>query len=448
MKTPKELRQEIQAIWDEYQTIKEKCSNESRDMNEEELERTEEIFDSMDKLKRELELAEKDEKFTPLMEEPTEDRAIIQEPIEKIDGKQDWESLGHMLQAVVRAGSHMGERTIGGKPSGFIDRRLLGVDFEGRTVTGMSEGIPQDGGFLVQQDFSSELLTEAHNTGILANKTRKVTISAVSNSMKIPGVDETSRTAGNRWGGIRGYWASEAETKTKSKPKFRIIELGLNKLIGLVYLTDELLADTSMLESFVRQGFAEEFGFMIDDSIINGTGVGMPLGILNANTLVSIAKETGQAATTIVAENIEKMYTRAFAGGISKSEWLINQDVWSQIYQLHHAVGTGGVSMFIPAGSISQTPFGTLMGRPIQPIEQCQTLGTKGDIYLADLSQYITADKGAMQSASSIHVRFINDESVIRFVYRFDGQPIRDTALTPFKGNNTQSSFISLNTRS
>ncbi|KKL25739.1 hypothetical protein LCGC14_2402260, partial [marine sediment metagenome] len=218
-------------------------------------------------------------------------------------------------------------------------------------------------------------------------------------------------------------------------------------LIGLVYLTDELLADTTMLESFVRQGFAEEFGFLIDDSIINGNGVGMPLGILNANCLVSVAKETGQAAASIVAENIEKMYSRAFAGGISKSEWLINQDVWPQIYQLHHAVGTGGVSMFIPAGSISQTPFGTLMGRPIQPIEQCQTLGTKGDVILADLGQYVTADKNPMTSASSIHVKFLTDQLALRFVYRFDGQPIWSSALTPYKGTNTVSPFVTLNAR-
>ncbi|KKL21589.1 hypothetical protein LCGC14_2443960, partial [marine sediment metagenome] len=242
------------------------------------------------------------------------------------------------------------------------------------------------------------------------------------------------------------YWASEAETKTKSKPKFRIIELGLNKLIGLVYLTDELLQDVVALESFVTQGFVEEFGFLMDDSLVNGNGVGMPLGILNANTLVSVIKETGQAGT-IVAENIEKMYSRIFSASIGNAKWFINQDCWP-LFQLHHAVGTGGVPMFIPAGGINQTPFGTLLGRPIQPIEQCQTLGTKGDIFLADFSKYITADKGSMKSASSIHVRFINDELVMRFTMRFDGQPVRDTALTPFKGSNTQSAFISLNTRS
>ena len=448
MKTSKEIRQENEELWQENLDIEKKMADEKRGASEEELARMNEILDTMSRNKLELEIAEKREGMAPLMAENTEDRKIIQEPVEKPNDDQGFESKGHFYQAVIRAGSNVGDGYIGGKPSGRVDRRLLNESAEERAVTGMSEGVPQDGGFLVQQDFSNELLKMAHNTGVLANLTRKQPISAQSNSIKITGVDETSRTAGNRWGGIRGYWASEAETKTKSKPKFRIIELGLNKLIGLVYLTDELLQDTVALESFVSQGFAEEFGFQIDDSLINGNGVGMPQGILNANTLVSVSKETGQAAQSIVAENIEKMYSRIFSTSIGNAKWFINQDCWPQIFQLHHAVGTGGVPMFIPAGGINQTPFGTLLGRPLQPIEQCQTLGTKGDIYLADFSQYITADKGSMQSASSIHVRFINDETVMRFVMRFDGQPIRDTALTPFKGSNTQSAFISLNTRS
>ena len=38
---------------------------------------------------------------------------------------------------------------------------------------------------------------------------------------------------GGRAGGIRAYWKDEAAEKTASKPKFRQIELKLNKLIGL-----------------------------------------------------------------------------------------------------------------------------------------------------------------------------------------------------------------------
>jgi HK97 family phage major capsid protein len=91
--------------------------------------------------------------------------------------------------------------------------------------------------------------------------------------------------------------------------------------------------------------------------------------------------------------------------------------------------------------------YGMLLGRPVIPVEYCATLGTPGDIILADFSQYVAADKGAPQAASSIHVRFINDETTFRFVYRVDGQPAWKKALTPKNGTNTYSPFITLATR-
>ena len=93
-------------------------------------------------------------------------------------------------------------------------------------------------------------------------------------------------------------------------------------------------------------------------------------------------------------------------------------------------------------------PYNTLMGRPVIAIEQCPTLGTVGDIIAADLSQYLGITKGGLQSASSMHVRFLYDEMTFRFVLRVDGQPLWSSALTPFKGSDTQGPFVVLATRS
>ena len=65
------------------------------------------------------------------------------------------------------------------------------------------------------------------------------------------------------------------------------------------------------------------------------------------------------------------------------------------------------------------------------------------DILLANFKDgYVMAEKGGLQQDMSIHVRFVYDESVLRFVLRMDGQPWRASALTPAKGSNTQSHFI------
>ncbi len=72
------------------------------------------------------------------------------------------------------------------------------------------------------------------------------------------------------------------------------------------------------------------------------------------------------------------------------------------------------------------------------PIEQCETVGTTGDIILADMSQYALADKSGVQQDVSIHVRF---------VYRVDGQPMLSSAIIPFKEANTLSPFVALASR-
>ena len=344
-------------------------------------------------------------------------------------------TLGDQLAAVARAAQN----------PHATDPRLLTI----QAATGASEGVASDGGFLVQTDFSTELLRLVHETGQLSRRCDRKPISAGANGLKINAVDETSRVDGSRSGGVLAYWTAEAGSLTKSKPTYRQMELTLQKLTGLYYATDELLMDVTALGAFAQDAFAEEFGFKVDDAIFRGGGAGMPLGILGHAGTVSVSKETGQAAATIVKENIESMYARAWARSLPNMEWFINQDCWPQLFKLSQVVGLGGVPVFIPPGGLSAAPFGSLLGRPVTPIEQCETVGTVGDIVLADFSQYLIIEKGSIEAASSIHVQFLTDETVFRFILRMDGQPKRNAALTPFKGGSgkTQSSFVSLASR-
>ena len=344
-----------------------------------------------------------------------------------------FEHFGEQLIAAVRAGT----------PGGQVDPRLLNI----RAATGLGETTPSDGGFLVQQDFNNDLLQAVYETGILGKRCRRIQVSQNSNSVKINAFDETSR-ASTRFGGIVGYWKDEAALKTASKPKFRQMELNLKKVIGLCYATDELLQDATVLGDVIKQAFVSEFGFLIDDAVINGTGAGQPLGILNSGCLVSVSKESGQKAATVVFENIIKMYSRLLPGSDANSVWLINRNVLPQLYSMNLAVGTGGVPVYMPANGIAGQPFSTLFGRPVIVIEQAATLGTVGDIILADLGSYILAEKGGIQADMSIHVQYIYDESVFRFVMRVDGQPAYASPLTPHKGSDTLSPFVALQTRS
>lgn len=340
-------------------------------------------------------------------------------------------SLGEQLQCIRSAMS----------PGGQADSRLYNV----RAASGLSEGIQSDGGFLLQNEFSKEIVRNAFDNSPLLNQVTRYQIQG--NTLSIPGEDETSRADGSRHGGLRGYWISEAGEKIASKPKFKLNEFKLNKCVVLTYVTDELLQDAQALGNYLVSAAGEEISFKTQDAVVQGTGAGMPLGFKNSGALITVPKETGQAAETVIYENVRAMWSRLPANSRKNAIWLINQDLEQELWGMHMVCGTGGTAVFMPSTGIAERQYSTLFGRPIIPIEQCETLGTAGDIYLIDPKAYYLVDRGNTQFDISMHVRFVYDESCFRFVFRVDGMPIVSSPVTPFKGSNTQSPFICLETR-
>jgi HK97 family phage major capsid protein len=439
MKTITEMRAEVDALMKKIGDIRSLCNVENRVPTVEERTSMQGYLDTIEDLEGQIALEERTQATKSRLEKPIEKEertpikpSGVQLNTDAQEKRDRFVSLGEQLMAIRNACI----------PGGTTDPRLAN-----RAASGLSEGVPSDGGFLVQTDFASGILKNMWETGAITSRLKKLSLSGGANGMKLNGLDETSRADGSRAGGIQSYWVAEAAEKTASKPKFRQITLELNKLIGLCYATDELLQDAAALEAVITQGFRDEFDYKITDAVINGSGAGQPLGILNAGCVVSVGAEAGQAAATLVYENIVKMWARLIASSRPNAVWCINQDVEPQLHTMSLSVGTGGVPVYLPAGGASASPYGTLYGRPVLPIEQCQTLGTTGDIYLADFSQYVAIDKGGMQQASSIHVRFVYDESCFRFVYRFDGQPVLASAITPANGTNTLSHFVKLDSR-
>lgn len=342
-----------------------------------------------------------------------------------------WSGMGEFLQAVASAS----------RPGGQIDNRLIR-----NAATGLSVGVGADGGFTLDADLIAGLDQAMRSEAQVASRIRMIPLGANTNTLRTWGVDETSRVDGSRWGGVQAYWVAEAATATATKPKFRKVEVSLEKLLAICYATDELLQDSTALAAVIRQAYADEMAYKLDDAIINGTGVGQPLGVLSSGALVSVAKETGQPADTILHENVQKMLNRLPARYRRNAVWYINQELEPQFENMTLAIGTAG-ERSVYAREFSERR--TIGGIPVVAIEQCKKLGDKGDIILMDPTQYIGIDKGGVVGEESIHVKFLYDESVFRFIYRFNGAPYRTSAITPANATsgNTLSPFVTLDAR-
>ena len=347
-------------------------------------------------------------------------------------------NVGEQLIAVARATASNGSN---------VDPRLSNLEAEHRAALGASSPIPQDGGFLVQNEFSTALLEASEAEGVIFPSTMQIPVSG--GEIELPFVDESSRADGSRNGSLQIYRNHEGDSVTAERPLFGQHKIALEDLSGLAYATDNMLADAPALAAIFQQTFAAEFAFKLDDEIINGTGSGEMLGVLNSNALVSVAKETGQAATTVVYENVVNMWSRMRGRFRAGANWYINQDVEPELFNMSLAVGTGGAPAYLPANGLSGAPFSTLMGRPVRTLEQSATLGTVGDIILMNPGRYVTVSKGGLAADQSMHVRFITHEQTFRWKMRVNGQPIERTTLTPNSGStNTLSSYVALATRS
>ncbi len=315
-------------------------------------------------------------------------------------------------------------------------------------ATGQGEVVDSEGGFAVQTDFATGIERRMYETGQILGLVapNAITISSESNRLVERYIDETSRATGSRWGAVRAYWIDEGDTITASKIKFDQMKTELQKIAALGYASSELLQDMSAMSGLFNEAFADELTFMTEDAIFEGDGQGKPFGILNAPCMYEVAKETNQPAATVLTRNLSNMWQHLPTRSKQTAVWLINTEVNPQLDELTIPAGTAAVEpRFVNYG-----PDGILRikGRPVVEIEYASALGTAGDLMLADFKQYRFINKGGVQQAQSIHVRFVNDETAFRATYRVGGQPKYKTPITPFKGTNKLSPFVRLATRS
>src|SRR3990167_3534644 len=365
-------------------------------------------------------------RFTPSVE-------IISSPEDKImaDKKGGFKSFGHYLTELVKA-----------EKDKVLPSTLRAWD-EAVQKT-LSEGSLSDGGYLVPEQFGGVILAKSLEDSIVRPR---ASIQPMATNRITFAADVDADHSTNYFGGITIYRPGEGGQKTATSPTYERIALTLHKVTGLCHVTDELLEDSAVaVESEVSRKFSQAISFVQDNDFLNGTGNNMPVGVLNAvnPALITVTAETGQGASTIVAENIIKMWARMYSPGKGRAVWVVNDDTFPQLATMALAVGTGGVPLWMPAGGLSGLPYQTLMGKPLLFTEKAQALGTAGDIALIDFSQYKIGEKGGLQVATSIHFRFDYDEQSFRFVLRYDGQPTWTSALTPLRSSSTLSPFVVL----
>lgn len=409
--------------------IRDLAAREGRELVDEERKEIDRLLARFDQLSGDIQRYEQEQQNERALAAPQPRKA----PANGGDGDKPraigFGDFGQFAMAVYNAGTKNG-----------TDPRLTAIQAAAGDVITTTDGYPIPPEF--RQEIQRGLLLE---TSILS---RCRQFQTASNEIKMPAYEAIPGTSG----ALQATWTAESAPITEQKAQLGEFRLPLHKLTALVYVTEEMLEDAPLIESFLRTEVPRVIVYEVDRAIVRGTGAGQPLGVLNAPATITQAAEGSQPADTINFANLRKMYGRLHPAADANAIWLTSPSARSYLmtvaFEVKNVAGTdnvGGEPVFLPANSLAGRPFDTLLGRPVVVTEHAGGLGDKGDLILGDWQIYGAALKQAgINVATSMHIKFDEDKMAFRFTFRAGGQPLLNGPVTLPNDATTLSAFVTL----
>ena len=262
------------------------------------------------------------------------------------------------------------------------------------------------GGFAVPSETSEILWDRSLEASIV--KPRAQIWPMQTSERKVPAFDSQD-TSENLYGFV-GKWVNELDLNDVQDPLMRLITLQARKLAIFTALSREIHADGMGFAAQLEVAMTRALAHYQDVSFISGSGVGEPLGVLNAGCTIEVDRGNENA---IAYADIVNMYSRLLPGGAANAIWLANQ---SSIPQL--------ASMVDPAGNLIWRPGEKLLGLDVIITEKVPSLGSRADVVLSDFSSYAIGQRQEIAIDTTNAFKWTNDRLDVRAIIRVDGQPI------------------------
>ena len=336
------------------------------------------------------------------------------------DGK--WDTFAAFLRSAV---GRSGPRPRLIPESGDVGSALAGEDLA-------------DGGALIPEEFRAQLMALMISSGMTI-RSRATVLPMASATLTIPRIRDTDRQDGHLFGGVQTYWLEVGEDIPESEPEFGQVRLTAKALAALTSVQNTTLADSfTSLPALLAMMFSEAVNWRENQDFLRGSGAGRPLGILESDATISVARASG--APALEADDIHAMEGRLLPGSDQRAVYLFHPGLRADLGRLE----LGAVQYW--QDDLSKTRPTTINGRMAIPFEHCSAPGRRGDIVLADCMYYLIGDRQAMSMSQSEHRRYERNATLIRCVSRLDGQPWIEGAITLAEGgaDHTVSPFVTL----
>ena len=309
----------------------------------------------------------------------------------------------------------------------------------------MSEGTSADGGYTVPVEYAKELLfVPGYEGAIYPDRIKPRPMG--SKSLVLPALDQTvtpSNGSSAFYAGVNIEIVAEGNAPSNNtQPAFKQVVLTAKKALATTVVSNELLEDSIIsVEALVKDCFHRASTWFINYNILNGAGDSTSLtGIVNNAATISVHRAT---ASHVGLVDLAKMYSRLTPDSRKNAVWFVNPLVWGELVQLGSAAS--GASNFVWIGNDAQGNAGNrLFGLEVVPTEALPTLGTTGDVVLADPRYYALGMRTEINIDASPHYLFPSDQIVYRVKFRLDGKPQITAPIYLSNGVDTVSPFIQL----
>lgn len=309
------------------------------------------------------------------------------------------------------------------------DQRLLNAT--------MTEGVGVDGGFAIPSGWLADIMDSALEQEVV--RPRAMVFPMQGPTLDIPVSDSFDHSS--NIGGFAGRWVGEASTSTAQNAKLIPMRMTASKLAIFADASNELVEDARNFERFLVSKLIQAVAWYLDSAFLTGNGVAKPLGVLNSPSLLTVSKESGQTAATIVANNLLKMFSRLHPACHRNAVWVANPTCLPMIASVFTLPINKGGSDYVPVagGPLFNEPepgVFSLMGKPLLLTEKLPALGTVGDIILVDFSKYNVAFRRFATVEQSKEAKWYDDLLGWRCTLRVDGKAAWPSVVTPKYGSS------------